>query len=741
MNINNFKGRILLIIPPLLQPNAPYPATTVLQGYLKGKGIDCYQMDLGIEFLDRILSRQGLQSIFNEAKALNIEFSSTVRGMLIQEERYVNAIDLVKSFLKSPTPDVAHLIVSHHWLPETEHFSTSSDIEWAFGNMGLIDHAKFLATRFLSSLTELIREAISSHFELIRYGERLALHLPDFDLLQKELLKPITLLDRIMFDILGEKITALNPDVIGFTVPFPGNLYSSVRCAKFIKEKQPDTKILFGGGFINTELRHITDLSLFDYIDALIFDAGEVPLYSYLASIANGESDYEKGVLTKEMIIEEHGDLSKRAILDGKSVPLPTENYFPDFEGLPHKLYFPLVDMLNPMHRLWSDGRWNKMTLAHGCYWARCAFCDTSLPYIGQFGPVTASHLVDRMERIISQTGSIGFHFTDEAAPPALLKSLSLEILKRGLKVVWWTNIRFEKAFTSDLAKLLALAGCIAVTGGIEVASDRLLGLMNKGVSIAQAANTCRAFSDAKIMVHAYLMYGFPTQKAVETVNALEIVRQFFEADLLKSAFWHRFALTRHSPVFQNPRNFNLFPLTELNAFANNEVAYDEPDADDYDRWGNGLRVALYNYMNSTGFDIPLKEWFDFNTPKPTVSPTFVVESLSPQFNNIPSIGQMVIWPGYGVELNGKKGKIKGLSIKRNTDIANIRCNGVIAELLYSVLTGGSSSGDLAYAESILSWKVAEFVKLFTEVGLTTADLIWGEQWLVSLREKGLLIV
>ena len=190
-----------------------------------------------------------------------------------------------------------------------------------------------------------------------------------------------------------------------------------------------------------------------------------------------------------------------------------------------------------------------------------------------------------------------------------------------------------------------------------------------------------------------------------------------------------------------NPQNFSIVPSYDLNAFANNEVPYDEPGGDDHDRWGNGLRVALYNYMNSTGFDLPLKEWFNFNTPRPSIAPNHVVESLSPIFNAIPSSGQTVIWPGYGVELNGRKGKIKGLSIKRNTDIANIRCNGAIAELLYSVLSGGGSSGDLAYAESILSWRVTAFVKLFTEVGLTTVDLIWGEQWLVSLREKGLLIV
>ncbi|MFQ8806691.1 MAG: hypothetical protein ACLR8Y_18375 [Alistipes indistinctus] len=72
--------------------------------------------------------------------------------------------------------------------------------------------------------------------------------------------------------------------------------------------------------------------------------------------------------------------------------------------------------MTNPMHRLWSDGRWNKMMLAHGCYWAKCAFCDTALDYICRYESVPAAQLVDWMEQVMGQTGSRGFSCVDEAA-------------------------------------------------------------------------------------------------------------------------------------------------------------------------------------------------------------------------------------------------------------------------------------------------------------------------------------
>ena len=82
----------------------------------------------------------------------------------------------------------------------------------------------------------------------------------------------------------------------------------------------------------------------------------------------------------------------------------------PTWDGLPLDRYLSLLDMLNPMHRLWSDGRWNKLTVAHGCYWKKCSFCDISLDYIARYDGAPAALLVDRIERIIAETGQTGFH-------------------------------------------------------------------------------------------------------------------------------------------------------------------------------------------------------------------------------------------------------------------------------------------------------------------------------------------
>jgi hypothetical protein len=286
--------------------------------------------------------------------------------------------------------------------------------------------------------------------------------------------------------------------------------------------------------------------------------------------------------------------------------------------------------MLNPMHRLWSDGRWNKLTVAHGCYWKKCSFCDVSLDYISRYDAASAEVLVDRIEAIVKETGQTGFHFVDEAAPPKSLKALAAELQQRKTSISWWGNVRFEKSFTPELCQQLADSGCIAISGGLEVASDRLLKLMKKGVSVDQVARVTKAFADAGVLVHAYLMYGFPTQTVQDTVDALELVRQLFEAGCIHSGFFHRFACTVHSPVGQHPEEYGvkLLPLPR-GTFAKNDVGFIDPTGVDHDQLGLALKKAIYNYMHGIGLDEDVRRWFNLRVPKTTVPRQRIARALS----------------------------------------------------------------------------------------------------------------
>ncbi|WP_160139880.1 B12-binding domain-containing radical SAM protein [Chryseobacterium sp. c4a] len=615
---------LLLITPPFTQLNTPYPATAYIKGFLNTKNISSYQMDLGIDVILELFSKSGLQKVFSKEIDLQNISENSQRIYALREE-YLKTIDQVIPFLQGKTPTLARQICSMNFLPEASRFNQLDDMEFAFGNMGLQDKAKHLTTLYLEDISDYIVENIDADFGFSRYAERLGKSANSFDELYSKLSDHQTFIDNFTLTILREKIETVQPKLVCFSIPFPGNLYSAFRCAQFIKKNFPNIKIAMGGGFPNTELREIKDQRVFEFFDFITLDDGELPLELLCENVChpehNEESQYKRTFLIENQEVVYKNNTKRH---DYKQADIGT----PDYTDLRLDQYISVIEIANPMHSLWSDGRWNKLTMAHGCYWGKCTFCDISLDYIKIYEPISAKILVDRMEELIKTTGETGFHFVDEAAPPALMREVALEILRRNLVVTWWTNIRFEKSFTRDLCCLLKLSGCVAVSGGLEVASDRLLKLIDKGISVEQVAKVTRNFTEAGIMIHAYLMYGYPTQTVQETIDSMEMIRQLFEMGILQSGFWHQFAMTAHSPVGLNPEEFGVTPIKQEILFANNDIDFTDKTGINHDKFSSGLKKSLFNYMHGINFDLPLQEWFDFKIPRTTIHPDYIHDSL-----------------------------------------------------------------------------------------------------------------
>lgn len=618
---------ILLITPPFTQLNTPYPGTVYLKGFLKTQGISSFQSDLGIETILDIFSKPGLKRLFEEIakrrekQALLPEFEY----MFQAQAQYLHCIESGIKFLQNKVPNLAHLICSRNYLPEGKRFEQIQDLEWSFGSMGIQDQAKHLVSLFLDDLSDLIKAEIDSHFGFSRYAERLGQSANSFDNLAGALAGPVSYVDEIYLGRMEKLLVEHEPKILALSIPFPGNLYAGFRCAQLCKEKFPEVKVALGGGFANTELRSVTDTRVFEYLDFICLDDGERPILQ-LIKYVKGEVD--RSALKRCLLLENAKVeyINNEKLSDFKQSEVGT----PSYEDLWIDRYISVVEMTNPMHRLWNDGRWNKLTMAHGCYWGKCTFCDISLDYIKIYESAGAKLLADRMEELMEETGEHGFHFVDEAAPPSLMKALALEILKRGLSVSWWTNVRFEKRFDADLCRLLAASGCIGISAGLEVASNRLLELIQKGVTVEQVAAVSKNFTEAGIMVHAYLMYGFPTQTDLETIDSLEMVRQLFETGVIQSGFWHQFAMTAHSPVGMQQEKFEVASMqSEAGSFANNDLPHEDPSGADHQTYSEGLRVSLYNYMHGVGFDLPLQEWFDFGVPQSGIAPDHIKQVLN----------------------------------------------------------------------------------------------------------------
>ncbi|MBI3803994.1 MAG: radical SAM protein [Nitrospirae bacterium] len=674
----NPSTRLLLLTPPLTQLNTPYPATAYLTGFLRSEGYPVFQADLGIETVLILFSRPGLTRLFQAIRSVEDPEPAVLRSLLL-EERYLDTVDPVIRFLQGEAPTLATQICRRRYLPEGPRFAALEDDQWAFGSLGMTDRAKHLASLYLDDLADLVQATVAPDFGLSRYGERLATSATSFDPMDAALRAAPTLIDQMLEEALLPHLKKVRPDLVGITVPFPGNLYGALRAAAVVRKHAPRAKIVLGGGYVNTELRALAEPRLFDYVDYVTLDAGERPLLCLL----EGFSRRRPPERLRRTFLRRDGAVHYFDGASEKDIPFEKTGT-PTYDGLPLRRYLSVVEMLNPMHRLWSDGRWNKLTVAHGCYWRKCSFCDIGLDYIQRYEPAPATLLADRIDTLVKETGETGFHFVDEAAPPARLADLALALLDRGRSISWWGNIRFEEAFTPDLCRLLAASGCIAVTGGMEVASDRLLALMEKGITVAQVARVAHAFTQAGILVHAYLMYGFPTETAAETVESLERVRQLFAAGVIQSAFWHRFTATRHSPVGLHPDAYGIrITGPSPGAFANNDLIHLDPAGGDPTPFGPGLAKAIYNYMHGVALKADVRRWFDFPLPKPKVPADLVPKALAPR-----SLGEMdpehrLVWLG-GIPLiepySQKKGRRIALILPGWEEDLIIRLSPPVAE-------------------------------------------------------------
>ncbi len=740
-NLFLLKTKLFLITPPFTQLNTPYPATAYIKGFLNTKNIESVQADLGIEVILKLFSKEGLKNLFevSEFDLKGGEVSDNSKRIFALQEEYLKTIDSVIAFLQGKNPTLALQICQEDFLPEASRFAQLEELDWAFGTMGTQDKAKHLATLYLEDISDFIVECVDDNFGFSRYAERLGRSANSFDELYEALQQEPTYIDTVLLSILKERIESIQPTLFLISVPFPGNLYSAFRSAQWVKKYHPNIKISMGGGFPNTELRSLSDARVFEFFDYITLDDGEVPIEELISNIESRNLGTDYNAYKRTFLLEDGKVVYKNNSLkhDYKQSQVGT----PDYSDLLLDKYISVIEIVNPMHRMWSDGRWNKLTMAHGCYWGKCTFCDISLDYIKVYEPIAASLLCDRMEEMIGQTGENGFHFVDEAAPPALMRALALEILRRKLAVTWWTNIRFEKSFTKDLCLLLKASGCIAVSGGLEVASDRLLKLIDKGVTVEQVAKVTRNFTEAGIMVHAYLMYGYPTQTVQETVDSLEMVRQLFEAGILQSGFWHQFAMTAHSPVGMYPEKFGVLKETEaIGTFANNDINFIDSTGINHEKFSFGLKKSLFNFMHGICFDYELQDWFEFKIPKTKITPDFIFDALEEENNLSTKPTAKVVWLGgkplveyFTKSKKGNSWEMMSLTFHDKKESFTIQTSKSEGEWLLEILQKVSVSN-----AQILSFQE---IKLDFESHLEDFELFWYSKPINTLREFGLLVL
>jgi hypothetical protein len=292
--------KILSLIPPMTQLNTPYPSTAYLTGFLRSRGIEAVQEDLALALVLSFFNPLGLLQVKNQALEMPESYrSSSVNFFLDFFDDYHSTISSVIAFLQGKDSTLSHRINSRDFLPEGPRFSSleafddeeSGDpLAWAFGALGSQDRARHLATLYLNDLSDVLRDAVDSRFEFVRYAESLAGSQPTFTPLSDALNAKPNLMDLHLSHLTLEALNRHQPNLVLLSVPFPGAMYAALRIAQTIKNTDSKIKIALGGGYVNTELREMTDARIFNYLDFVTLDSGERPLLALLEHLAGKRS-------------------------------------------------------------------------------------------------------------------------------------------------------------------------------------------------------------------------------------------------------------------------------------------------------------------------------------------------------------------------------------------------------------------------------------------------------------------
>jgi hypothetical protein len=246
-------------------------------------------------------------------------------------------------------------------------------------------------------------------------------------------------------------------------------------------------------------------------------------------------------------------------------------------------------------------------------------------------------------------------------------------------------------------------------------------------------------------MVHAYLMYGFPTQTAQETIDSLEMVRQMFKAGILQSAFWHLFTMTAHSPVGMDPKKYKVRKETAaIGTFANNDIVHIDPTGTDHEAFSFGLKKSLLNYMHGIGLGEPLQKWFDpvamgFKTPKTTVSADYILNAIKEDELPVFKPAAKIVWLGHTATIEyftqSKKGNTRemaGISFVTKKETYKIQVTKNQGDWFAAVLKKLS-------VDNIKKYTLQEVKDDYEAAGLEDFELFWDNKPVSTLKKHGLL--
>ena len=557
-----------LIFPPQWIPTQPYLSIPSLTAFLKANLYDVEQMDVNVSFYDDILSKTDLRAFYERANSKFQELESKKELSPVFQKQYAT---LSSSILFSDYI-LDNIENAKKTLRDKDKFY---DIEELFRAFKILE----LGLRLASSAY--YPTNLTFHAYDMRYSCRSS----------KDVLAAINDREENLFIYYFERkilpeILKGNPELVGISIINTSQIIPGLTLANLIKNADENIHINIGGSVFTRLINEIKgNNELFSLFDSIIVHEGETAL-SGLIGYLKDEFDIEK---IPNLIYKKGSDIIVNNInSEGEDInTLPT----PDFEGLPLEKYFS-PELILPI------------LSSRGCYWGRCTFCDHSYGYSGKYRPRNANLLYNDIYSLKSKYKTNVFTFQDEGLSPKLIGQLSSKIIEKKLDISWLADSRFEPAFSSELSKKLADAGCKMLYFGLESANERIIKCMDKGIKKENVLKICKHGTDAGIWTHLFLIFGFPTETYEEARETMDFILQ--NNKIINSMSFGSFQLTKHSKVYEAIEAFDVKPIAHDD---NNDISlwYEHETGSGMSKYETeNVIQEFYNELSKRYRDLPI---------------------------------------------------------------------------------------------------------------------------------------
>lgn len=313
-------------------------------------------------------------------------------------------------------------------------------------------------------------------------------------------------------DYLLDLLISTQSEVIGFSTTDPKEDLI-IEVVRRVKQAAAGKKIVIGGpGCFTAESREPFIRNIPELIDAFVIGEGEETLAALLNRFKNGGSLRTlPGVLAKNEHRQFDGFKRRSFIQNIDAVP------FPRYEDFDLKEYSE-----RSLALIWS----------RGCI-GNCSFCKERVLW-GKHRQRKASDIFQEIKYHVKNEGITKFYIWDSAlnGNPSELGKVCNRIIRAGYSLEWSGMAIPHRKMLPALCKKMKKAGCTRLIFGVESGSDRILRLMRKSFTTADAEKALKNTHQAGITTSINIMLGFPGEEERDFHQTLDFVarnRQYID--------------------------------------------------------------------------------------------------------------------------------------------------------------------------------------------------------------------